>query len=74
MVNKNVPKTYGDGMIHKSHFDVIIHDDTQELHVIKKSVLSEAEKAIGKLIAERLVDDGATLQMGIILLLEHISR
>lgn len=53
-----------DGLIHISHFDHIVHHDApMHEHVMKAG--TEAEKRIGELIATNLVQDGATLQMGI---------
>jgi acyl-CoA hydrolase len=59
-----VPRTFGDGLIHVSHFDALIesHRDLPE-HAPKKR--SAVEDKIGSLIAKELVEDGATLQMGI---------
>ena len=62
-VNHNLPRTFGDGIIHESHIDAMV-DQTLPLPELKKSGLTEEEVKIGKLIAENLVDDGATLQMG----------
>ncbi|EDW16918.1 4-hydroxybutyrate coenzyme A transferase [Drosophila mojavensis] len=63
-INPNMPRTFGDSIIHKSHFDFAIQvDDKLPQHGTGE--LSEVEKKIGKLIAENLVKDGATLQMGI---------
>lgn len=39
--------------------------DDIPLHELKSKPLTDIEKAIGKHIAENLVEDGATLQMGI---------
>uniref|UniRef100_A0A915CTC5 Acetyl-CoA hydrolase n=1 Tax=Ditylenchus dipsaci TaxID=166011 RepID=A0A915CTC5_9BILA len=64
MANSNVPRTFGDGLIHSSHIDVIVHQDFP-LHVRNFGQVSEVETKIGQLIAENLVDDGSTLQMGI---------
>ncbi|CAH1774078.1 unnamed protein product [Owenia fusiformis] len=80
MVNKNMPRTFGDGIIHKSHFDYMVegHMPLPELSKHELDLLmvdlplsddyvnpSEREQKIGKSIAENLVTDGATLQMGI---------
>lgn len=63
-INKQMPRTFGDAIIHQSHFDVAICVDTPlPQHGGKPP--SEIECKIGKLIAENLVEDGATLQMGI---------
>ena len=59
-----MPRTFGDGIIHKSHFDVIVNED-EELAVRGPSNVGPAEDVIGRIIAENLVQDGATLQMGI---------
>ncbi|GAB1607144.1 uncharacterized protein LOC115226527 [Argonauta hians] len=64
LVNKRLPRTFGDGIVHISHFDALVAEDT-DLPQHKEHVLSPEEKQIGKLIAENLVHDGATLQMGI---------
>lgn len=63
-VNKQMPRTFGDGIIHQSHFDAAVNVDAPlPDHPHRK--MSPQEEAIGKWIAENLVDDGATLQMGI---------
>jgi len=63
-VNKNHPRTFGDGLIHQSHIDAVVEVD-MPLHERKKGQISDVEQKIGQLIADNLVDDGATLQMGI---------
>lgn len=63
-VNKQMPRTFGDGIIHQSHLDFIINID-QPLPEHGGKVQSEVENKIGTWIAENLVEDGATLQMGI---------
>ncbi|KAI1728609.1 4-hydroxybutyrate coenzyme A transferase [Ditylenchus destructor] len=64
VVNKHMPRTFGDGMIHSSQIDVMVYEDFP-LHTRRFGQVGAAESEIGKLIAENLVDDGATLQMGI---------
>lgn len=64
MANRHLPRTIGDGIIHQSHVDTIVECD-YPLHELKKGELSPEEQKIGKLIAEHLVEDGATLQMGL---------
>jgi len=65
-VNNRMPRTFGDGIIHQSHFDCIVTDDAnEELPLKEPSMVGDAEDAIGRIIAENLVQDGATLQMGI---------
>jgi len=65
-VNKNMPRTFGDALIHSSHFDFAVkHDvDLPTGHHSGKPP-SEAETKIGQIIGDNLVEDGATLQMGI---------
>ena len=62
-INKNMPRTFGDGIVHLNNFDAcVIVDD--EIHEMKFVAPTEAEQQIGKNIAG-IIDDGATLQMGI---------
>lgn len=64
LVNKNMPRTFGDALIHVSHIDFAVqHDCPLPMHPAPKP--SKEEQQIGKNIAEHLVLDGATLQMGI---------
>ncbi|XP_044738755.1 4-hydroxybutyrate coenzyme A transferase-like [Chrysoperla carnea] len=63
-INRQMPRTFGDGLIHISHFDYCTEIDTP-LPESGGQTPSEAEIKIGKFIAENLVDNGATLQMGI---------
>lgn len=62
-INKNMPRTFGDGIVHLNNFDacVMVDDEIQEMKFVDPT---EAEKRIGKNIAE-IIDDGSTLQMGI---------
>ncbi|XP_046384402.1 4-hydroxybutyrate coenzyme A transferase [Ischnura elegans] len=64
LVNEKMPRTFGDAIIHSSHFDAAVRVDVPlPSHGGKPP--SDVEARIGQLIAENLVDDGATLQMGI---------
>ncbi len=64
--NPQMPRTFGDGMIHESHFDALVFLDFPLPEFdFSRADLSEAEKKIGEQIAEHLVDDGATIQFGI---------
>lgn len=58
-----MPRTFGDGIIHISHVDYAVKVDAQ-LPQHGGRPPSEVESKIGNLIAENLVTDGATLQMG----------
>ena len=63
VVNRHVPRSFGDAMIHVSMIDLFVEDDTplEEAHF---TTPNEVEVKIGKYCAE-LIEDGATLQMGI---------
>ena len=63
VVNKNVPRSFGDSQIHISKIDYIVEDDTP-LILAEFANPTEAEKTIGRYCAE-LIEDGACLQMGI---------
>ncbi|XP_014485090.1 PREDICTED: 4-hydroxybutyrate coenzyme A transferase-like [Dinoponera quadriceps] len=64
LVNKHMPRTFGDAIIHVSHLDFAVeHHQPLPVHPVKAP--SKAEQMIGKYIAENLVVDGATLQLGI---------
>lgn len=62
-INPNMPRTHGDGIIHVSKIDFAVEVEDAIPEVPAHS-LSDVEKAIGRNCAG-LVDDGATLQMGI---------
>lgn len=66
LVKDDLPFTYGDAVIHSSHFDMLVHSERPVMCLSDdSSKLSESEAAVGKKIAENLIDDGATLQLGI---------
>jgi acyl-CoA hydrolase len=62
-INPKMPRTHGDGLINVRHIDfaVEVADDLPE---VRMPELSAEELAIGRHCAG-LIDDGATLQMGI---------
>ena len=62
-VNPQVPRTHGDGVIHISKINYAVAMD-QPIHASTIVMPSEVESTIGKYVAG-LIDDGATLQMGI---------
>jgi len=62
-VNHHVPRTHGDGLIHVGKIDYLVKCD-EAMPEIASVELNKTEIAIGKNISE-LVEDGATLQMGI---------
>jgi acyl-CoA hydrolase len=63
-VNSHMPRTHGDGIVHVSHLDAVVESHVP-LPSRAKAAPSPVEDRIGKIIAENLVQDGATLQMGI---------
>ncbi|TGK27722.1 acetyl-CoA hydrolase/transferase family protein [Leptospira yasudae] len=62
-VNENMPRTHGDGIIHVDRIHSLV-EGHQTLYEHVSETPSEVELAIGKNVAS-LVEDGATLQMGI---------
>ncbi len=62
-VNKHMPRSHGDGLIHKNQINLYVEKD-ERLPEIAIPILSPEQLAIGKNIAE-LIEDGSTLQMGI---------
>lgn len=62
-VNPKMPRTFGDALIHQSHFDYAVKVDSP-LPEHGGQPPTENDKKIGSLIAENLVENGATLQMG----------
>lgn len=63
LVNPQVPRTHGDGVIHMNRIDWAVHIN-RPIHCVNESEPSDVEHKIGKHVAE-LIEDGATLQMGI---------
>lgn len=63
VVNKHVPRTYGDSQIPISKIDIFVEDDCP-LETVEFSQPTQIEKTIGRYCAE-LIEDGACLQMGI---------
>lgn len=62
-VNPNMPRTLGDGLIHESRISAAVWTD-EPVITVDEPPLSDRELAIGRYVSE-LVQDGATLQMGI---------
>ncbi|XP_018044333.1 PREDICTED: 4-hydroxybutyrate coenzyme A transferase-like [Atta colombica] len=63
-VNEHMPRTYGDTVIHSSHFDWAVRCDCPLPCVICPAP-NDIEQEIGKIIAQKLIENGATLQPGI---------
>lgn len=62
-VNPRMPRVHGDGFVHVSEIDVLV-EHSSELPESTPRALSPEETAIGEHVAG-LVEDGATLQLGI---------
>jgi len=63
-VNPKMPRTHGDGFLHVKKIHSLVWHETDLPEVDYSSKASEAIISIGKNVAA-LIDDGATLQMGI---------
>ena len=63
LINPNVPRTHGDGIIHIKNIDYGVEVETP-IYASQLGDPTEVEATIGKNVAS-LVEDGATLQMGI---------
>ena len=63
MVNPQMPRTLGDGMVHVNEIDAFVERD-EALPEITPGEPNEIQRQIGIHVAE-LVEEGATLQMGI---------
>ncbi len=62
-VNPQMPRTFGDGIIHISEIDYLVEHE-MPIHGHAPDAVSPEEEKIGEYIAS-LIDDGSTLQMGI---------
>jgi len=62
-VNPRMPRSHGDGLIHVDADRLHVEVD-EPIHELVPQAISDIERAIGRHCAE-LVDDGATLQLGI---------
>jgi 4-hydroxybutyrate CoA-transferase len=62
-VNRRMPRSHGDGLIHVDAIDFLVEQDEPLLEG-QQQVIGDVERAIGRHCAE-LVDDGATLQIGV---------
>ncbi|WP_159799549.1 acetyl-CoA hydrolase/transferase family protein [Flavobacterium sp. MK4S-17] len=62
-VNPNMPRTFGDGVIHISEINYLVETDVP-IYGHEPDIITEQEERIGAHIAS-LIDDESTLQMGI---------
>ncbi len=63
-VNPRMPRTLGDGIIHMNEFDALVYAEQELPEVISHDAHPEISARIGSYCAG-LVEDGATIQMGI---------
>ena len=63
-INKQMPRTHGDGIIHISEINTTIEVDEPLPEVSYQKKVDETSLTIGKYCAE-LIEDGSTLQIGI---------
>jgi len=63
-VNPRMPRTHGDGFIHISRIHALVEQSSELPEVDYSSKVSAAVEQIGRNVAS-LIEDGATLQMGI---------
>lgn len=63
-VNRFIPRTHGDGMMHLSEANTIVYADQPLPEVNYGANITDVDIKIGHYIAD-LIEDGATLQMGI---------
>lgn len=64
LVNPQMPRSLGDSFIHVSKLTHVVEIDRMPVELAMAEEVGETAKAIGAHIAE-LIEDGATLQMGI---------
>ena len=62
-VNKNMPRTFGDGIMHVSEIDYLVEVDVP-IHAHNLAAFTETEEKIGTFVAS-LIENKSTLQMGI---------
>ncbi|THB69165.1 MAG: acetyl-CoA hydrolase/transferase family protein [Gammaproteobacteria bacterium] len=62
-VNENMPRTYGDTIVHMDEIDYLI-DNTAPIPELGEVPISDKDRMIGRYIAD-LIEDGSTIQLGI---------
>lgn len=62
-VNANLPRTHGDALVHVDDIDLAVWQD-DPVPEVRQASLTGLERTIGNYVAS-LVEDGATLQLGI---------
>lgn len=64
LVNPQMPRTHGDGMIHTDRFDAMVFYNEPLVEVDYGAKITATELKIGENVAA-IIEDGSTLQMGI---------
>jgi len=62
-INPNMPRTHGDALVHTDQLTYMV-EVNDPIFEVQPPILGDIEQRIGQFVAS-LVDDGATLQMGI---------
>ena len=71
LVNPNVPRTHGDSFVHISQIDYAVKWEGP-LYTVDRREIKEAQAQTGRNVA-RLIEDGATLQLGIGAVLQALT-
>ena len=64
LMNKHVPRTFGDSHVHISQFDAVYQED-KPIYTVSPGAISSEFEEIGRIIAHELIPDRACLQLGI---------
>lgn len=64
LVNPQMPRTHGDGLVHHSYFDKMVYHDAPLPEVNYSEKVNDTDRKIGQYVAG-LIEDRSTLQMGI---------
>lgn len=73
LVNKKMPRTHGDGFVHISRFNSVVWHDSELPEIDYQSRATDIVAQIGRNVAS-LVEDGATLQLGIGAIPDQVLR
>lgn len=73
LVNSKMPRTHGDGFVHITRFDSVVWHDADLPEIDYQSRSNDTVIQIGRNVAS-LVEDGATLQLGIGAIPDQVLR
>jgi acyl-CoA hydrolase len=73
LINSKMPRTHGDGFVHINKFNSIVWHDSELPEIDYQSKATDIVVQIGKNVAS-LVEDGATLQLGIGAIPDQVLR